>query len=150
MSTASAQGGNTYYGITSILIVAILAFFLLRPAIETKLRSESLSVPIRTLPDPEHLNPTTYLQAGGTYRTNFWLTKFDVSGTVSNTALHTNYKDVVVTVNFYSRTNTLLTSKSYTLYDFFPYGVQKGFFLSVDRPAAAATCGWQISGATAY
>ena len=147
MSTASAQGGNTYYGITSILAVAILAFLFLKPAIETKLRSEGYSMPVRTLPDPEHLNPETYLRASGAYHMTSGLT---INGTLTNSALHTNYKDVVVNVRFFSKSNTLIDSREYTLNGLFPYGDKKGFSLSVPKPATATTCNWQVTGATPY
>jgi hypothetical protein len=96
------------------------------------------------------LGRTAYLVATGTYKPNFWLAKWHIDGFVSNTASHTNYKDVVVKVNFYSRTNTVIDTKEYVLYDYFPYGLKKEFNLEVDRPAAATTCGWQAMSAKVY
>jgi hypothetical protein len=100
--------------------------------------------------DQERLNPQSFLLTNGTYKSNFWQTKWTINGNVSNFATHTNYKDVIVKVNFLSRTNTIIDSKQYVLYDYFPYGLKKGFNLEVDRPAAATTCGLQPVGATVY
>jgi GYF domain 2 len=100
--------------------------------------------------DPERANPVGYLSAGGTYRFNFWHTKWDISGVISNLATHTNYKDVIVKVNFYSATNTVIASEQYIVYDYFAYGLKKGFTLEVNHPAAAAACGWVPVGATVY
>jgi hypothetical protein len=101
--------------------------------------------------DQERINPVNFLSAtGGTYKPNFWLTKWTIDGSVSNFVTHTNYKDVHIKINFYSRTNTVIDTKEYVLYDYFPYGLKKGFNLVVDRPAAATSCGWQAVGATVY
>lgn len=104
----------------------------------------------RTFVDPERGNPAVFLQAGGTYRPNFWRTQWTVNGLISNRATHTNYKDVVVKVEFFTQTNTVIDTKYYTVYDYFPYGLQKTFTLTLEKPALAATCGWKVLGATVY
>jgi hypothetical protein len=49
-----------------------------------------------------------------------------------------------------SRTNSVIDTKRFVLYDYFPYGLKKGFNLEVEKPAAAAACGWQVVGASLY
>jgi hypothetical protein len=100
--------------------------------------------------DPEHANPAQYLVANGTYRPNFWLTKEQISGAVTNRATHTNYKDVHIQVYFYSQTKSVISAQEYVLYNYFPYGTTTNFSLTVNKPAAAATCGWTAVGATYY
>jgi hypothetical protein len=111
----------------------------------------SYSSPVLSVVDQERVNPTAFLNAaGGNYKPNFWQTKWEISGSVSNLATHTNYKDVIIQVSFMSRTNSVIDTKRFVLYDYFPYGLKKGFNLEVEKPAAAAACGWQVVGASLY
>jgi hypothetical protein len=113
--------------------------------------SFSVSRPALSAVDQERANPSAFLSAvGGTYKPNFWQTKWEISGSVNNVANHTNYKDVIIQVSFISRTNSVIDTKRFVLYDYFPYGLKKGFNLEVEKPAAAATCGWQVVGASLY
>jgi hypothetical protein len=105
---------------------------------------------ITPLVDPERSFPKSFLAVGGTYRPNFWGTKEEISGTVTNKATHTNYKDVHINVIFYSQTNSVISNQEYIIYDYFPYGSTRAFSLKVDKPNAAATCGWIAVGATYY
>lgn len=101
-------------------------------------------------PDPEQYNPSAYLNANGTYRKNFWGDKITINGKVTNSATHTNYKDVYITVKFYSKTKSVIDSKTYVLYDYFPYGMAKDFELKVGIPSNMETCGWEATSATAF
>jgi hypothetical protein len=100
--------------------------------------------------DPEHAYPTNYLSAGGTYHPNFWQTEEEISGTISNKASHTNYKDIRIQVIFYSQTKTIISSQDYIIYEYVPYGSTQAFTLKVPKPAAMATCGWLATAATYY
>ena len=100
--------------------------------------------------DLEHVYPTNYLSAGGTYRPNFWQTEEEISGTITNKALHTNYKDIRIHVIFYSQTKTVIGSQDYIIYEYVPYGSTQAFTLKVPKPPAMATCGWVPIGATYY
>jgi len=129
-----------------ILILLLLGVFLYNKA-HTPAYYTSTSASIL---DPERSYPKAFLVANGTYHPNFWGTKEEIDGTVTNKATHTNYKDVHVSVIFYSQTNSVISTQEYILYDYFPYGSTKAFSLKVDKPAAAATCGWIAVGATYY
>lgn len=100
--------------------------------------------------DPEHAYPTNYLSLGGTYRPNFWQTEEEISGKITNIAAHTNYKDIRIRVNFFSQTNTIISSQDYIIYEYVPYGSTQTFTLKVPKPPAMATCGWVPIGATYY
>ena len=100
--------------------------------------------------DPEHAYPTNYLSAAGTYRPNFWQTEEEIRGTITNKALHTNYKDIRIRVNFYSQTKTIIGTQNYIIYEHVPYGSTQPFTLKVLKPPAIATCGWVPIGATYY
>jgi hypothetical protein len=100
--------------------------------------------------DLEHAYPSSYLSTAGTYRPNFWQTEEDISGTVSNKALHTNYKDIRIRVNFYSQTKTILGTQDYIVYQYVPYGSTQSFTIKALKPQATASCGWVVTGATYY
>jgi hypothetical protein len=138
--------GRTFQVLGLVLLIVIVII----PILFNRNRAPGILTATPILIDPEHLNPANYLQAGGTYRPNFWGTKYELSGTITNIAAHTNYKDVHVKIKFFTRTNTLIGSKEYILYDYFPYGLKKSFTITVDKPTVAASCGWQVIGATVY
>ncbi|MBS1563907.1 MAG: DUF4339 domain-containing protein, partial [Bacteroidetes bacterium] len=67
----------------------------------------TLSPPV----DPEHSYPANYLSATGTYHKNFWGDKVVIDGSITNSANHTNYKDVVISVTFYSATRSAIATR---------------------------------------
>jgi hypothetical protein len=100
--------------------------------------------------DPEHAYPTTYLSTGGTWRSNFWQTEEEISGTITNKALHTNYKDIHIKVSYYSQTNTVIGSQDYIIYEYVPYGSTQAFSIKLSKPPGVANLGWAATGATYY
>jgi GYF domain 2 len=129
-----------------ILIAGIIAIWTLN---KNYRRNTCLPLPPPVV-GQERVNPVNFLSARGTCRVNFWQNKWTINGNISNFASHANYKDVIVKVNFLSQTNTVIGSKQYVLYDYFPYGLKKGVTMEIDKPAVAATCGLQAINATVY
>ena len=64
-----------------------------------------------------------------------------IHGVVKNAATVVDYKDVVVEVIFYTKTDTELERKRYTIFDFFPAHSSKEFELRIDRPHACSKLG---------
>lgn len=131
-------------------IVAIILSTVVAGVIYNHFKENSYSSISYPAPDPEKTNPENYLRTDGTYKKNFWGDRVTIKGTVTNSASHTNYKDVKIRVDFYSRTKSVITSKLYVVYDYFPYGMTKSFELKVDIPSNMETCGWEATYATAY
>ncbi len=96
-----------------------------------------------TLGQQEKQNPMQFLSSTGTYRKNLF-GRFVVDGTISNTATVATYKDVVLEVRFYSRTETLLDTKQYTICEYYPPGSRKTFNLKMDAAAGTSKIGWDI------
>jgi len=67
-----------------------------------------------TLEQQETLYPTSFLTTDGTYRRNL-IGEWVMEGSVTSIAAVANYKDVVLTINYYSKTNTLIGSEQHTL-----------------------------------
>jgi hypothetical protein len=105
---------------------------------------------VMSVEEIERSNPSRFLEAGGTYKENFWGDLMKVHGTVENKATVANYKDVVIEITFYSETETVLDTKQYTVYDYFPAHSTKPFDLKVSRPNACKKLGWTAIGGVAY
>lgn len=104
---------------------------------------------VMTVEEMEQADPVSFLNAGGTYKENFWGDIIKIHGEVQNTATVANYKDVIIEVIFYSATNTELERKRYTVFDYFPAHSKKKFELRIDKPSnAVQKCGWEAVGAT--
>jgi hypothetical protein len=98
----------------------------------------------------EQQNPSQFLEAGGNYRTNFLGDKMKVSGYVQSTATVANFKDIVIRVTFYTRTDTEIKSENYTLYEFVNAGKRVNFQWKLAAPSNCEKLGWDVISATPY
>jgi len=105
---------------------------------------------VQTVEEIEKENPARFLDASGTYNPNIWGTAMKVHGTIKNNATVANYKDVTIEITFYSKTETVLDTKQYKIYDFFPAHETKNFELKIDKPSACQKLGWKAVNAVAY
>jgi hypothetical protein len=136
-----------FLGFTGLIVVLVIAAVVIYNVSSRRNFSAGFSMPYL---DPEHQTPSNYLGANGTYRSNFWGNKVILNGRVVNNASHTNYKDIVVRVTFFSATHTAVQTQDYVVYDYVPFGASKTFELKIDKPAAMVTCGLEAVGATFY
>ena len=75
-----------------------------------------------SIEDTERANPLNFLTLNYQARNNFF-GKFIIEGHISNKASVAVYKDVVIQIDFYTKTNTYIDSKVYTIYEYIkPYG----------------------------
>lgn len=98
----------------------------------------------------EEDNPLQFLKAEGYYNPNFFATKLKINGKVHNTAKNTSYKEVMVRVYFYSRSNKLLGTEDYTMSRIVAPGQYKKFNLKVNKYKNVATIGWDVVSAKVY
>ena len=130
-----------------LLIILLIALYFHNQSFN---RYSASNVPNLPLLDPEHNHPDWFLATGGTYKQNFWGTKEEISGTITNKATHTNYKDVHVKVEFLSQTKTVISSQEYVVYQYVPYGSTQTFTLDLPKPAATASVSLGVVSATYY
>lgn len=128
-------------------IIAIIILFVLN-IIDKQSSTSTYQESVMTIQEIEAASPLNYLQADGTYNTNFIGDKVKINGVITNTATVTTYKDVTVRVNFYSKTNTLIGSEDYTLYEFYPPNSKQEFKLKVKAYNNVSTLGWEIINAS--
>lgn len=69
--------------------------------------------------------------------------------TITNSATIAKYKDIVVTVTFYSQTETAIESKDFTFYEFFEPNSTKELQQKVYPPELMEKFGCEIKNATA-
>ena len=91
--------------------------------------------------------PSDFLKVEGTYRKNL-VGKTIIDGRVSSSATVVTYKDVNITIGFYSRTNTLIGSESYIIYDFVEAQKSKDFEIRVKAPKATNSVSINVVSAT--
>ena len=72
-----------------------------------------------------------------------------ITGTIKNSATIAKFKDVVLTVTFYSQTETAIESKDFTIYEYYNPNTNTPFELKVYPPETMAKFGIEIKGATA-
>ncbi len=114
------------------------------------------------LKQQEQLNPTQYLtvqsgmqpnqvqtrEAGLFHNAEFSTDGYNITGTIKNSATVAKYKDVILTVQFMSKTETVIEEKDYPLYDFFQPNSTTPFTLKVYPPASMEKYGVGVKGAT--
>lgn len=103
---------------------------------------------VMTVEETERADPARFLNAEGTYRTNFWGDQMVIEGTINSTATVANFKDVVVRVALLSETDTELERKNYVIYKRVPAHGKTDFTLRVDRPKVAKKVKLDVVGAT--
>ncbi len=134
----------------TIAIISIIGYNYYLSNQNSPTSSQSYQEKVMTVEEVERADPPRFLDASGTYNSNFWGDAMKVHGSINNTATVANFKDVVVEVVFYSSTKTELDRKSYTIYDFFPAHSQKQFELKIAIPQHCEKLGWNTVSATAY
>ena len=105
---------------------------------------------VRSLKDIEKSQPAKFLSASGTYTENFWGDKYKVKCKVSNRATAASYKDAVVQVTYFSKTNTVLHRNNYTIYEVFTPNSSKTVKLKIDTYRDVNSIGWKVLSAKAY
>lgn len=101
-----------------------------------------------SLEEKEKLNPTEFLKAEGTYRQNL-IDEWVLEGTVSNTASIAKYKDVVLKIIYYSKTQTEIGSEEKTLFEYFNPNSQQKFKIKSAGFEGTASIGFEITSASA-
>lgn len=96
----------------------------------------------------EESNPAKYLKADGTYKPNFMGDKFKVSCSITNNASIATFKDAVVKVTYYTKTNTVIRTNQYIVYELFPPNKTKTVQMTIDNYQNVNTIGWDVVKAT--
>lgn len=72
-----------------------------------------------------------------------------IHGTIKNTSTMAKFKDIVLTVTYYSQTETAIESKDFVIYEFYVANSTTPFELKVHPPATMKKFGVQVKNAVA-
>ena len=100
-----------------------------------------------TLEEEESKNPTSFLEVNATYSKNL-IGEWVISGTISNSATIVTYKDVVLIIEFVSKTESLLGTEKHVIYDYFPSSKTKKFKIKTYGKKKTKTIGLYIDDAS--
>lgn len=100
-----------------------------------------------SLEETEKQNPVSFLSSNGTYRKNL-LGEWVLEGKIVNSATIATYKDVVLVINFYSKTETVLGSERRILYEYYTPRQKKDFKIKIPGYRKAKKIGWNIESAS--
>ncbi len=142
---------NWYRWVGKILLITLIIFISFSVVVsylENNSTESDYQQSIMTIAETEAAYPTNYLDAGGKYRENFIGDKIKIDGIITNNATVTTYKDVVVQITFYSKTNTEIGTESYTIYEFFPPNSKKDFKLKIKNYSNVKSIGWNVINAS--
>lgn len=90
----------------------------------------------RALLEKEVERPTNYLTADSESRYRFFADEFEITGSITSSATQATYKDVVLTIVYYTKTDTELSREDYPIYKYVYPNSSTEFQLNVDAPSA--------------
>jgi hypothetical protein len=111
---------------------------------------ETYQEKVMTIAEIEQSQPTKFLTAYGNYNQNFWGNKLKVHGKITNNATVAIYKDALIKITYYSKTETVLGSTEYTIYEVFPPNTTKSFELKIDNYKETHSIDWEVIKASTY
>ena len=103
---------------------------------------------LMSVEDMERAEPTKFLSASASYKENFWGDKIKVQGTITNSATAVTFKDAVIRITYYSKTNTALGSTENTIYEALPPTSNVNFEFKVDNYKDVASLSVEITSAS--
>ncbi|EJF08897.1 hypothetical protein O71_18186 [Pontibacter sp. BAB1700] len=94
----------------------------------------------------EKLYPLNFVDVDGTYRKNF-IGEWVLEGKINSTATLAKYKDVVLDIKYYSKTETLIGRDREIIYDYLAPGSNVKFKIKTFGPKGAKSVGIDIADA---
>jgi len=111
---------------------------------------ETYEEKVMKIEEMEYSQPTKFLSADATYRENFWGDKIIVKCSITNKATVATYKDVVVRITYYSKTDTEIKSKEHVIYEVFPPQSTKTVEFKINNYAHVYSLDCEVIGASPY
>lgn len=100
-----------------------------------------------SLEEKERQNPTEFLSVEGTYKKNL-LDEWVVEGTIQNTASIATYKDVVLKIVYYTKTQTELGSEEKSVIEYFRPNTSQPFKIKTKGYEGTESIGLEIISAS--
>lgn len=113
-----------------VLLFIIIGFVIVQKLMNND-NPESYISQKMTIEQTENTYPLRFLSVEGNYNESFWGTKFKLKGKVTNKATISDYKDIIVRITYYSKTESVIGTQDYTIYQVFPSNKVTDFKLDV-------------------
>jgi len=97
-----------------------------------------------SLADEEKSSPLNFLSIGRTYHKQTLGAKFVLNISITNKATIAAYKDVEISISFYSKTKALIGNESKTYYDYFRPQTTSNYEEKIKAPDETVSIGWEI------
>jgi hypothetical protein len=147
-ASKKSKGGIVFQFIGGVGLIIIIGLYFFNYynniSDSTVIPTETYEQKVLTVEEMEMATPVNFLNASGNYNENFWGNKIKVHGVIKNTATVATYKDAVVRVTYYTKTNTEIATADYTIYDVFPPHSEVNFELKIDNYENVSTIGWDV------
>jgi hypothetical protein len=104
---------------------------------------------VMSVEEIERATPIDFLSVTGEYSDNFWGDKIKIKGSIVNKATVASYKDPVIRVVYFSKTETELGSDVHTIYETVRPNSSIEFKLKVDKGNNVASVRCEVLGAVA-
>jgi len=98
----------------------------------------------KTPEEREAENPSQYLTSKGNYNENLIGDKIKITGVITNNATYATYKDIVLEITYYSKTDTPLNTINYTVYEFVAPGASVPFKHKVKNYNNVGRINWRV------
>lgn len=128
-------------------ILYLFALIFLISCNNNEINESNYEITTIKLQNYEMNKPSKFLSASGKYSTNFWGDKFKIDVEVKNKAYLATFKDIKLKVFYYSKTNTLIGTKQYTVYEKAKPQSISTFKLSIDNYKDVEKIGWEVMSA---
>lgn len=131
---------------TKLFFLALIAIAMLQSCGS----GSSYQEKVQTIEEMERSEPLSFLGISGKFEENFWGDEINIEAEVSNSATVASYKDIVVRVSYYTKTNTLLGSEDFTVYEVFKPNTIKKVALNVTKYKNVKALNLEIISAIPY
>lgn len=119
-----------YIIVLILLVIMVFTYFIIVNNNEVE---GSYYDSIANIENLERNNPNDFLELQVKYKTSFWGSKLILNCIIINSATLVTYKDIVIRVDYFSKTKTLLGSKDYTVYELFKPNSTNSFTIEADN-----------------
>ena len=131
--------------IKEIILVVLISFIIVSNSCKNS--GPVYQVAKKTIEEVERETPKDFLTIEGTYRMGI-IDNWVFNGKITSKATSIQYKDVVIEVNFFTKTNTLLGTNTYTVIEFVDPLKTIPFQLRLEGFKNTEKLGWSIVSAT--
>jgi hypothetical protein len=132
---------------TNVKLFILISFILFSCGGNAPLHQKSPEELRQELKTKEQTDFRNYLSVEYNLTKTFWTEEDVIKGSITNTASIARFKDIVITITFFTATDTELGSKDFVEYKFFEPNSKTAFEIKTKSPSATKKIGVTIKSA---